>query len=221
MHPLGPGWTNGPVGTGTGTCTAPSGEAVAAGATFPFCPDALFQFHHQPLGYFAGYADGTQGRVDHLKDEQQLLADLASGHLPAVSFVKPLGEENEHPGYASEANGSSHLVDLLKAVEASPDAKDTMVVVTYDEFGGQWDHVPVPGTAQDPGPHDAFGPGTRIPALVVSDALRRSGVLHTQLDTTSILATIERRFHVAPLVLADGTPARDSRVNDLTPAFSR
>jgi phospholipase C len=132
-----------------------------------------------------------------------------------VSFVKPLGEENEHPGYASEPNGSSHLVDLLRAIEGSRCAKDTMVIVTYDEFGGFWDHVPPPGQDGTSGPHDEWGPGTRIPALVVSPFLRGNEVIDdTQYDTTSILATIEHRFDLAPL------SSRDAAVNDLSNVFA-
>ena len=74
--------------------------------------------------------------------------------------MKPIGEENEHPGYASPSNGNSHLVDLIKAFYNGKDGKDTMVVVTYDEFGGQWDHVAPPTGA---GVSDRWGPGTRIP----------------------------------------------------------
>ena len=70
-------------------------------------------------------------------------------------------------------------------------ALDTLVIVTYDEFGGAWDHVPPPTGA---GVSDMWGPGTRIPALVVSAQLNKSGVDHTEYDTTSILATIEKRF---------------------------
>jgi len=220
MHPLGAGWTNGPTNTGTGACTPPTGQTVASGAVFPYCPDALFQFHHQPLDYFASFADGTQGRVDHLKDEAQFLLDAQHGDLPAVSFVKPIGEENEHPGYASETNGSQHLVDLIKAILAGPDGSSTMIVVTYDEFGGQWDHVSPPGTAGQRGPHDVYGPGTRIPAIIVSPALRASGVSHEQFDTTSILATIEQRFKVKPLVDAtSGRRTRDAYVNSLLDVF--
>jgi phospholipase C len=60
-------------------------------------PAKLFQFHHQPFAYFARYAPGTPGR-DHLKDEVDFFRDLASGSLPAVAFVKPIGDDNEHPG---------------------------------------------------------------------------------------------------------------------------
>jgi acid phosphatase len=202
----GPGWTNGAT---PGTCADPR---TAAGAVYPNCPDALFQFHHSPFSYYAKYGPGTPGRAAHLKDEVEFIAAAKAGRLKPVSFVKPVGEENEHPGYASQDAGSRHLVDLIKAVENGPDAAHTLIVVTYDEFGGQWDHVPPPS-----GRHavaDQWGPGTRIPALLVSPVLpRRFSVDHTPHDTTSIMATIEHRFHLAPL------GARDARVADLLTAL--
>ncbi len=92
--------------------------------------------------------DARRART-HLRDETEFRRRAGpssrSCRLPQVSFVKPVGAENEHPGYASETAGSEHLVDLIKAVEGSACARNTMVVVTYDEFGGQWDHVPPPG----------------------------------------------------------------------------
>jgi acid phosphatase len=206
-----PGWTN---GTGP-TC---SDTNTATGAVFPNCPDKLFQFHHQPFNYYASFAPGTTARAAHLRDEDEFLKLARSSrtacNLKPVSFIKPIGAENEHPGYASESHGSSHLIDLLKAVQQSRCHKDTMVVVTYDEFGGQWDHVTPPGQGGKRGPHDTFGPGTRLPALVISPFLRGDFVVdHTQYDTTSIVATIERRFGLAPL------SSRDAAVHDLSKVF--
>ncbi len=169
-------------------------------------PGPLFQFHHQPFNYFANYAPGQPGRT-HLQDETKFISAAKSGTLPAVSFVKPYGAENEHPGYASESDGSDHLVDLLRTIENGPQAGNTLVVVTYDEFGGQWDHVAPPVV-------DKWGPGTRIPALVISRSLKHSGVDHTSYDTTSILATIERSYGLAPL------SSRDAAVNDLSHAVA-
>jgi acid phosphatase len=206
-----PGWSN---GTGP-ACSDPN---TLSTAVFPNCPDKLFQFHHQPFNYYASFAPGTAARAAHLRDEQEFLQLARSStkacNLKPVSFVKPIGAHNEHPGYASETAGSSHLIELLEAVQDSRCAKDTMVVVTYDEFGGQWDHVTPPGQGGTPGPHDVFGPGTRLPALVISPFLRGNFVVdRTQYDTTSILATIERRFDLAPL------SSRDAAVHDLSGVF--
>ncbi|GAA4361493.1 alkaline phosphatase family protein [Angustibacter luteus] len=176
-------------------------------------PGPLFQYHHQPFNYFAAYAPGQPGRA-HLQDETKFVAAAKKGRLPTVSFVKPYGAENEHPGYASEPDGSDHLVDLIKAVQRGPQAKHTVIVVTYDEFGGQWDHVSPPGPGSStPGTHDSFGPGTRIPALVLGAAFRHSGVDHTSYDTTSIMASIERALGLQPV------SSRDAQVADLAPAL--
>src|SRR5215472_13723777 len=177
-------------------------------------PDPLFQYHHQPLNYFQNYAPGMPGRA-HMRDETEFVAAAQGGTLPAVSFVKPVGEENEHPGYASTDHGDSHLVELLKTILGGPDGKNTLVVVTYDEFGGQWDHVAPPGqgpTAAD-GPSDQFGPSTRIPALIIGGTFTQSGVDHQAHDTTSILATVERQYGLAPL------GPRDKQVTDLRHAL--
>ena len=191
-----------------------------SGAVYPNCADKLFQFHHQAFNYFANYAPGTAARTAHLRDEKDFLHQAATStatqcNLKAVSFVKPLGSENEHPGYTSESAGSNHLVDLIKAIEGSACKNDTLVVSTYDEFGGQWDHVTPPGQGGNGGVADQWGPGTRIPALVISPNLHGDFVVdHVPHDTTSILATIEHRFGLAPL----GT--RDAAVRDLSSVYN-
>lgn len=169
-------------------------------------PDKLFQFHHQPFAYFANYADNKPARKEHLKDEQDFSAALKNGTLPAVSFVKQLGADNEHPGYANESLGQQNVANLVKAVQDSPYWKDTAIVVTYDENGGRWDHVAPPGG-------DRWGPGTRVPTIFISPFAKQGSVDHTSYDTTSILRTIEVRWGLKPL----GT--RDANVNDLRNAF--
>jgi len=199
-----PGWSNG--AGGAAGCTDPNRHATAA---WPYCPDRSFQFHHQPFNYFAAYAPGTAARAAHLRDETEFIAAAREGRLKTVSFVKPLGMDNEHPGYASEQRGNAHLVELLRAIDAGPQAGRTLVIVAYDEFGGAWDHVPPPGQGGTPGPHDEFGPGSRIPVLLISRRFKRSAVDHESHDTTAILATIEHRFHLPAL------SRRDAAVKDL------
>jgi phospholipase C len=213
----GRGWTN---GAGP-TCSDPTGPAAGAPADgdglhagWPYCPHYSYQQHHYPFAYFLRYAPGTTDRADHLLDEQDYFWAAANGQLPAVSFVKPVGSDNEHPGYASEPDGSDHLVDLIQAVMNGPQAGNTLIVVTYDEFGGQWDHVPPPGQGNNNAPHDVWGPGTRIPALLVARAFNRSGVDHTFYDTTSILRTIEAQWNLGDL------GHRDAVVNSLANAVA-
>jgi phospholipase C len=167
-------------------------------------PDAAlaneyFQYHHQPFVYFANYKVGTPGRA-HLKDESDFIAAATAGNLPPVSFVKPVGIDNEHPGYADVLDGDKHLLTLIQAVQNSANWKDTAIIITYDEHGGFWDHV-APPTG------DKWGPGSRVPAIVISPFAKKGFVDHTAYDTTSILATLEKRFGLAPLTDRDKNAA--------------
>jgi len=171
-------------------------------------PDPLFQFHHQPFAYFKNYADGTAAKTAHLQDETNFFADLKAGKLPAVSFVKPLGNDNEHPGYSSLAAGQQHVADLVAAVQASSAWPSTAIIITYDENGGRWDHVSPPAAL------DRWGPGSRVPAIIISPWVKRGFVDHTQYETVSILALIEARWGLQPL----GT--RDANANPFQNAFT-
>jgi phospholipase C len=169
-------------------------------------PDPLFQFHHQVFNYFARYADGTPDRAAHLKDIQDFTAALTDQTLPAVSFVKPIGANNEHPGYATLLRGQQYVVDLVGQIQRSPYWKDTAIVITYDEHGGRWDHVPPPTV-------DRWGPGVRVPTIIVSPFAKRGFVDHTVYDTTAILKFIEARWNLAPLA------SRDAAASNLLNAF--
>jgi phospholipase C len=169
-------------------------------------PDPSFQFHHQPYAYFKRYAEGTPDRAAHLRDEADFLRAIEQGKLPAVSFYKPLGSLNEHPGYADLLSGDRRVAEIVGRIEKSPQWPHTVVIVTYDEFGGFWDHVAPPKG-------DRWGPGSRIPAIIVSPFARRGYVDHTPYDTTSILKLIETRFGLKPL------GERDAKVNDLAKAL--
>jgi len=169
-------------------------------------PDPLFQFHHQPFNYFAPFAEGAAVRAEHLKDIEDLLAALRTGNPPAVAFVKPIGADNEHPGYADLLRGQQYVATLVKAVQDSAVWKDSVIIITYDEGGGRWDHVPPPQG-------DRWGPGVRVPAIIISPYAKRRFVDHTTYETTSILKFIESRWRLAPL------GSRDAAANDLLNAF--
>jgi phospholipase C len=190
-------------------------------------PNIIFQFHHQPFAYCSKYAPflepptqnytsppplnpETTGPNAHLQDETQFLADLQNHRLPAVSFVKPAGVNNEHPGYASLITGQQHVADLVRAVQNSNIWNTCAIIVTYDENGGRWDHVAPPVR------NDGWGTGTRVPAIIISPLARRGYVDHRDYETVSILKFLESRFNLAPLAARDADPA----VNDLVGAFT-
>ncbi|HZX28599.1 MAG TPA: acid phosphatase [Telluria sp.] len=166
-----------------------------------------FQPHHQPFNYFLRYAPGTPERAAHLKDGTDFFADIAAGSLPQVAFYKPQGHLNEHPGYADVLEGDMHLADIVRKLQASPQWQHMAIIVTYDENGGFWDHAAPPKA-------DRWGPGTRIPAIIISPYAKRGHVDHTLYDTTSILKFLTRRFGLEPL------PGVRAQMGDLSGAFA-
>ncbi len=170
---------------GTGT---PYSQPPATGATPP--PVApTFQYHHQPFNYYAEFdpVAHADARAAHLKDYADLVSQAIDGSLPQVVFYKPQGNLNQHPGYANVSDGDAHIVDLINKLQQSPQWPSMVVLITWDEFGGQWDHV-------SPPKGDLIGPGTRIPAIIVSSFANKGTVDHTQYDTASALRLITRRF---------------------------
>jgi acid phosphatase len=139
-----------------------SANATAASrAAFANPPN--FQFHHQPFNYYANMdpVKAPAYRAAHLKDyDTQFLADVANGKLPPVAFYKPQGNLNQHAGYANVADGDAHIADVIAKLKKSPQWKNMLVIVTYDENGGFYDHA-------SPPKGDRWGPGTRVPAIVI------------------------------------------------------
>ena len=165
-----------------------------------------FQTHHQPFNYYARFAPGTNDRAIHLKDGEVFVKAIKQGDLPQVSFYKPVGIHNEHPGYTDVLTGDQHINEILKQIKSSPIWPKTAVIITYDENGGFWDHVPPPKG-------DRWGPGTRIPTIIVSPLAKKHFIDHTSYDTTSIIKFITKRFGLEPL------PGVRENAGDLTGAF--
>lgn len=179
---------------------------VVAGRLEPDAAPERFVTHHQPFAYFAAYQPGTKQREEHLKDAGDFFAAIEAGALPAVAFYKPIGKNDGHPGYSDLVAEDAHVADIVARLRAGPNWSDMLIVVAADENGGAWDHVAPPRI-------DRWGPGTRVPALLISPLVKKGYVDHTIYDTASILKTIETRFSLEPL------GARDARANDLRNAM--
>lgn len=154
-----------------------------------------FAYNHEPFLYFARYEEGTEGRK-HMKDQNDFIKAAKEGALPSVSFVKPGGGNDEHPGGSAVYPSEQLAVNLINAVLEGPNAKDALVILTYDEFGGFFDHVIPPVI-------DRWGPGSRIPAIIIGPFAKKGHVDHTQYETVSILSFIEHRWGIAPLAERD------------------
>lgn len=119
--------------------------------------------------------------------------------LPPLTFYKPQGNLNVHAGYADEHSGDHHIAHIVDSLRKSKLWESMVMVITVDENGGWWDHVAPPHG-------DRWGPGTRVPALIVSPFDRKATVDHSIYDTGSILRLATQ---LLDLPMLDGLNARD------------
>src|SRR5262249_9485139 len=84
--------------------------------------------------------------------------------------------------------GQQHAASIVHAIQNSPEWERTLIILTYDENGGFWDHV------RPPTNNGAWGEGNRIPALIISPFAKRGFIDHEEYNTLSILKTIEQRY---------------------------
>jgi phospholipase C len=155
--------------------------------------------HHNPFQYMKRIMETPEGRA-HIRDASEFVVALRDGNLPAVAFVKPHANDNAHAVSSTVGAGDRWIGEMLREVMASRYWRRAVVVITYDEGGGWFDHVRPPVA-------DRFGLGTRVPALVVSPYARRGLIAHGAYEHASILKLIEWRFALPPLTDRDGHAA--------------
>jgi phospholipase C len=142
----------------------------------------------------------------HLAYDRQFFIDIAQGNLPHVAFVTPQSDQcSEHPPYDVTC-GQNFVVRVVNAVMQSRYWNSSAIFVTWDEYGGFYDHVPPPQV-------DKFGYGFRVPLLIISPYARQGFIDHKVADHTSILKFIETIFSLPPLT------QRDASASNLMEAF--
>ena len=140
-----------------------------------------------PFEYYAQFEDNAV----YMKDYDQLASDLAAGTLPDVAFVKPVGYHNEHPGYGTTiSDGVAFSTNVIDAILASPYGPETLVLLTWDEGGGFFDHITPPAASTvDSQPY-----GTRIPLLAIGPFAKTNHVSHVPMEHSSIVKFLEWNF---------------------------
>jgi phospholipase C len=156
-----------------------------------------------PLLSFDRFIDDPK-LSSHIVDLKQYYVDVQNGTLPAVSYIVLLGA-SEHPGSSIQL-GEKAVRSMIQALMQSNSWSSSAFLLSYDDFGGWYDHVAPPQV-------DANGYGFRVPALLVSPYARRGYIDSTQLDHTASLKFIEDNWGIRPLA------ARDAKANNLLSAF--
>src|SRR6266853_3319517 len=174
-----------------------------------------------PWRYYAptqdkpGYIWSALNGIRHIREsslwtqrvvpDTQFVTDALAGNLPAVSWLVT-GVGSEHPP-GSVCRGENWTVQQLNAVMQGPNWQSTAVFLTWDDFGGFYDHVPPPKV-------DQFGYGPRVPLLIISPYARQGYVSHTLYEFSSLLKFVEKRYGLAPLT------TRDSLANNVLDSFN-
>ncbi len=228
------GVTDNPSGANTAQwgCDSPTGATVAVKDLMGDISQVFPCFDFQTLAdslqtasltwkYYApgqtdkGYKWSALDAISHIRNTSlwttnvvptsQFVTDAKTGQLPSVSWVIPPFDSSEHPS-ASTCVGENWTVQRINAIMQGSDWSTTAIFLTWDDFGGFYDHVPPPNL-------DAFGLGVRVPLLIISPYARMGYVSHTQYEFASVLKFIERRFGLAHLT------ARDAGANDTLDSF--
>jgi phospholipase C len=197
------------------TCPSIFGRLSDAGIDW-----SIYGYNRDPLTRldFPDTQTADESHFGHFRDFQ---ARAAAGTLPAYSFLEPdFGStgNSQHPNY-DVSLGEKLMNDVYYAVKSGPGWNDTLLLITYDEHGGNYDHVPPPSGAVPPGDgslgewgFDFSRFGVRIPALLISPRIAAGTVFRAKrgtIDHTSVLKTIELNWNLKPLT------ARDKAAPDL------
>jgi phospholipase C len=204
----------------TFTCPSIFGRLTTANIDW-----AIFGYNRDPETRL-DFPDTQSAAESHFGQFADFQARAAAGTLPAYTFLEPAwgsGGNSQHPNY-DVALGEQLIRDVYTAVRAGPGWPSTLLIITYDEHGGNYDHVPPPTNATPPG-DGAVSPegfdftrfGVRVPAVLVSPLIAAGTVFRASpIDHTSVLKTIQERFGVAALTARDAAAASLGDVLTLT-----
>ena len=193
----------------------------------PPCFDVPALPDHLPPG-FTWFAYGSKipmmvksiatapGAAAHFRSQAAILGDISSGHLANLTIAHlGSGEESEHPPFAP-CKGENFSVDIINAAMKLPQWKEMAIVLTWDDWGGFYDHVPPPVHKCANGQIDQVG--FRVPLLVISPYAKKGFVLSTQAEQASVPRLVEELWGMTFMETRDKN-ARDMRSGSLMPAF--
>jgi phospholipase C len=175
-----------------------------------------WKYYAQDKQNTGGYSWNSYDAINHIRNSSywttnvvpysQFVTDAQNGNLPAVSWVTPSFGDSEHPP-SSVCQGENWSVQQINAVMQGPEWSSSAIFLTWDDFGGFYDHVAPPKV-------DTLGLGERVPMIIISPYAKAGFISHTQYEFSSVLKFIEERFNLPFLT------SRDADANDTTDSFN-
>ncbi len=159
---------------------------------------------------------GSDWINDVILNQAQILTDITNNQLPDVSWVIPTGQASDHPGL-TDGSGPSWVASVVNQIGNSPYWANTAIFITWDDWGGLYDHVPPPQVLVNCTPAQwgcGYVYGFRVPLIVVSPYAKAQYVSTQQYDFGSLLRFIEETFNLGSLNYADA-----AAVNDFSDCF--
>jgi phospholipase C len=151
------------------------------------------------------YREDPKRWQQHIRPVDNVVRDIRADRLPPVTWITPRFQLSEHPDY-NFCYGENWTTKVVDAIMNSPIWKSTAIFVTWDDYGGFYDHVAPPNV-------DAFGFGFRVPLLVISPYAKTGYIDHRQGEFSSVLRFIEDNWGLSTLT------HRDRNARDLSEAF--
>lgn len=180
-------------GYAAAVAAAPSCPSAGGAHCHPFLPySCKYDPSDIPFNYYPNFTD------KHIDDLSRFTTDLANQALPGLSFVKYRTSENEHPGYSYITDGENNVAAVINAVFSTPAyASNTLILLTWDEGGGYYDHVSPPASVETaptvPAPF-VVPYGTRVPMLAIGPFAKTNYISHRQMEHSSIVKFLEWNF---------------------------
>lgn len=198
------------VAAGSGQCPNTAADCQYDEVSHPIAYQACrYDASDIPFAYYTQFADGP-----HFADFSKLASDVAANELPNFAYVKALTTRNEHPNVSNISDGIAFVQGVIQTITQSSYASSTLILLTWDEGGGFFDHVAPPPSIDTDGNGKPVPYGTRVPLLAIGPFARKGTVSHVTMEHSSIVRFLEYNF-VGPVGQLGWNDAKVANIGSL------
>jgi phospholipase C len=179
------------VAAGAGNCPNTAGSCQYSAFSHPVAYEACrYDASDIPFNYYSQFANGA-----HMADFYSRFAqDVAANKLPNLAYIKAMSTRNEHPNVSNISDGINFVSSVIQTIQQSSYKSSTLILLTWDEGGGFFDHVAPPPSMDTDDANRPVPYGTRVPLLAIGTFAKKGFVSHVQMEHSSIVRFLEYNF---------------------------